>query len=54
MFSFTKNRYKFYAIAGILSLISLVAPFVLGVNLGVDMTGGIQIEYSTSNGDEKA
>lgn len=51
MFSFTKNRFKFYGIALGLSLISLAAPFVLGVNLGIDMTGGIQIEYNTTGGD---
>lgn len=33
-------------------MISLLAPFVLGVNLGIDMTGGIQIEYNVSAGDE--
>lgn len=52
MFSFTKNRFRFYTFAWVLSVISLLAPFVLGVNLGIDMTGGIQIEYNVSTGDE--
>ncbi len=48
MFSFTKNRFRFYTIAGILIVLSLLAPFLLpgGINLGIDMTGGIQIEYA--------
>lgn len=52
MFSFTKNRFKFYGIAIGLSLVSLAAPFIFGINLGIDMTGGIQIEYNTSGGNE--
>lgn len=51
MFSFTKNRFKFYTVAIILSVISLAAPFLLKLNLGIDMTGGIQIEYSTNGAD---
>jgi preprotein translocase subunit SecF len=51
MFSFTQNRFKFYTVAVGISLISLLAPFVLGMNLGIDMTGGIQIEYTTQGGN---
>lgn len=56
MFSFTKNRFRFYTIAGILIVLSLLAPFLLpgGINLGIDMTGGIQIEYAVDWGDNKA
>lgn len=32
-------------------MISLLAPLFLGVNLGIDMTGGIQIEYTTDTTD---
>lgn len=53
MFSFTKNRFRFYTVALALSIISLAAPFVLGINLGIDMTGGIQIEYTVTKGDEQ-
>ncbi len=55
MFSFTKNRFRFYTIAGVLIVLSLLAPFLLpgGVNLGIDMTGGIQIEYAVDWGNAK-
>lgn len=51
MFSFVKNRYYFYVIALGLLVISLLAPFLFKLNLGIDMTGGIQIEYTVSAGD---
>jgi preprotein translocase SecF subunit len=51
MFSYTKHRFSFYAIALGLLVISLAAPFVLKLNLGIDMTGGMQIEYTVENGD---
>ncbi len=51
MFSFTKNRFTFYIVAIVLSVVSLIAPFVLKLNLGIDMTGGIQIEYTTNGTD---
>ena len=54
MFSFTKNRFKFYTVAIILSVISLAAPFILKLNLGIDMTGGIQIEYNSDTSDTTA
>ena len=49
MFSFTKNRFRFYTFALVISTISLLAPLLLWVNLGIDMTGGIQIEYNSTN-----
>lgn len=54
MFSFVKKRQQFYVIALILTSISLVSPFLFGVNLGIDMTGGIQIEYRVDGGDATA
>lgn len=54
MFSFTKNRFKFYTVATVLTIISIASPFLLGMNLGIDMTGGIQIEYSVDSGDVNA
>lgn len=55
MYSFVKHRFQYYTGALILVLISLLSPFFFGVNLGIDMTGGVQIEYSIEgSGDEKA
>jgi preprotein translocase subunit SecF len=51
MFSFTKNRFAFYAVALGLLILSLLAPLFLKLNLGIDMTGGIQIEYNLPEGD---
>jgi preprotein translocase subunit SecF len=51
MFSFVKNRYTFYAIALTLLILSLLSPLILGLNEGIDMTGGMQIEYSVEKGD---
>ena len=48
MFSFTKNRFTFYAVAFGLLIISIILPFVMKLNLGIDMTGGIQIEYKVT------
>ncbi len=46
MFSFVQNRFYFYTIAFGLFLFSLATPWIIGLNQGIDMTGGIQIEYS--------
>lgn len=54
MFSFVKNRYTFYAIALTLLIASLLSPFFLRLNMGIDMTGGIQVEYSVTSGDVDA
>lgn len=51
MFSFVKNRYTFYAIALVLLVLSLASPFFTRLNLGIDMTGGIQVEYTVASGD---
>lgn len=50
MFSFIKNRFYFYAIAIALTLFSLATPFLFRTNLGIDLTGGIQIEYEAVSG----
>ncbi len=44
-FNFIKNRFSYYAIALALVVISAAAPFVFPMNLGIDMTGGIQAEF---------
>ena len=54
MFSFVQNRYYFYAVALGLVVISLVVPFVSKLNLGIDMTGGIQVEYLVEQGSVAA
>jgi preprotein translocase SecF subunit len=54
MYSFVKNRFKYYAIAGGLVIFSLISPWIFGLNQGIDMTGGIQIEYKTEGGDDVA
>ncbi len=46
MFSFIQNRNTFYGIAGVLILISFLAIFFLPKQLGIDLTGGLQLEYS--------
>ena len=53
MFSFVQNRFKFYLVAVTLIIFSVLSPWILpkGVNLGIDMTGGIQIEYSVEKWD---
>lgn len=51
MFSFVKNRYTFYAIALTLLILSLLAPFLTRLNMGIDMTGGTQIEYTVNKGN---
>jgi preprotein translocase subunit SecF len=48
MFSFVKNRFSFYAVAIVLVVISVILPFATKLNLGIDMTGGIQVEYKTT------
>ena len=50
MFSFTQNRYSLYAVAFGLFLVSLLSPLFLNLNLGIDITGGIQVEYKVDKG----
>jgi preprotein translocase SecF subunit len=45
MFSFLQNRSTFYSIAIVLGIISLFALLFLPKNLGIDLTGGTQLEY---------
>ena len=54
MFSFVQNRFKFYSIAIGLMIFSLLSPWIFGVNLGIDMTGGIQVEYHVETGNVDA
>lgn len=51
MISFVHNRFKFYAVALVLTCFSVISPWIFGLNLGIDMTGGIQIEYSVEGGN---
>ncbi len=46
---FIASRKKFYTISGIFFLISFFVFFFLPKNLGIDMTGWLQIEYNTSS-----
>ncbi len=46
---FLANRKKFYLISALLFLFSFLVFFFVPKNYGIDMTGGIQIEYSVSN-----
>ena len=45
---FIANRKKFYIISGIGFLISFLVFFFVPKNYGIDMTGGLQIEYNVS------
>ncbi|MCB9807605.1 hypothetical protein H6768_07145 [Candidatus Peribacteria bacterium] len=46
---FIANRKKFYLISGILFIFSFLVFFFVPKNYGIDMTGGLQIEYATEN-----
>lgn len=48
-FDYIKNRSIFYIIAAGLMIFSIAAAFIFDLNLGIDMTGGIQAEYGYSN-----
>lgn len=41
-----KNRVYLYAIAIFITLFALFSIFFIKLNYGIDMTGGIQLEYS--------
>jgi preprotein translocase SecF subunit len=45
---FISSRKKFYILAWILSLLSIFIFFFVPKNLGIDMTGGLQISYDVS------
>lgn len=44
-----KNRYIYLGISAVLFIISLFLLLVPKLNLGIDMTGGIQMDYNYSN-----
>ncbi len=44
---FINHRKIFYTISSTLILFSVVAFFFLPKNFGIDMTGGLQIEYTS-------
>lgn len=46
---FIANRKKFYIFSGITTLLSFLVFFTIHPNLGIDMTGGLQIEYGTQS-----
>ncbi len=46
---FIANRKKFYLFSGITTLLSFLVFFTIHPNLGIDMTGGLQIEYHTAS-----
>ncbi|EKE27324.1 MAG: Protein-export membrane protein SecF, partial [uncultured bacterium (gcode 4)] len=48
-FNFISKRFSFYSVAASISLIAIIAIFALPLNLGIDMTGGVQAEYSYTN-----
>lgn len=51
MFSFTKHRFKFYIVAVVLLALSLLSPLLVPrMNMGIDITGGIQVEYAVTGG----
>ena len=43
-FPFMSTRKLWYALSGILILVSIVSLFTLGLNLGVDFTGGVTVQ----------
>ena len=45
-FNYIKHRFAFYAVALVLFVGSIAAPFLLSLNLGIDMTGGTLAEFS--------
>ena len=45
---FIANRKKFYIISGTFFILSFIVFFFVPKNLGIDMTGWVQIEYSSS------
>lgn len=47
---FIKSRFMYYGFALVLIAVSIGAYFTLPLNLGIDMTGGVQAEYDYTNG----
>ncbi|HAH08494.1 MAG TPA: protein translocase subunit SecF [Alphaproteobacteria bacterium] len=52
-YDFAGNRYFAFAVDGLLALITVVALFVYGLNLGIDFTGGVVVEISRPEGQQK-
>ena len=50
MIDILKNRLYFYIVSGSLILFSLWMLLIGNLNYGIDMTGGIQIEYTSQSG----
>lgn len=48
-YSFVKNRKYAYLIAAILTIFSLLSPYILPFHQGIDLTGGVQAKYSVQN-----
>ncbi len=44
--NFIKQRFAFYAVSVVAMIASLAIPFFIPLNLGIDMSGGIQAEYA--------
>lgn len=45
---FIANRKKFYSVSGVFFLLSLLVFLFVPKNYGIDMTGGLQMEYSST------
>lgn len=45
---FIANRKKFYLVSGVFFMLSFLVFFLVPKNYGIDMTGGLQIEYASS------
>lgn len=48
-FNFISKRFGFYSVGIFTSLVAIIALLVLPLNLWIDMTGWVQIEYSFTN-----
>ncbi len=46
---FIANRKKFYIFSGVTTILSVLVFFMVSPNLGIDMTWGLQIEYSAQS-----
>ena len=51
---YIKHRFSFYFVALALFAGSLVLPFVIPINLGIDMTGGTQSEFQYTGEFQKS
>src|SRR5207253_7671392 len=44
---FMKRRYLWFAISGVVILVSVISLATRGLNLGIDFRGGVQVSFST-------